>query len=524
VVAHLVRLKLALLRNIFRRSRAQTIGAVAGTIYFSVLVAGLTLLLAALRTTPDAALVAIPLAGAVGMVLWTVVPLFSFGSDPTLDPARFAVFAVPPRDLAVGLIAAALVGLPAIASSIMALGIVVAWSHTLASTLTALVATAVGVLTAVTVSRWVTALASAATTSRRGRDVLVVAGVVMLVVVGPAIALAANVDDVARVATTVSRVVAWSPLGWAWAAPGDVATGRPLAGALRLTLAVALLVGALVLWTRAVRRQVERPHAVSRSDAPTGDPSDLGLFAHLPDRPDGAVAARVLTYWRRDPRYQVSLFMTPVFPLAVLVPYVTNDVAWAPLLLGPVLAFFLGFSEHNCVAYEADAFWLHLASGTRGRADRLGRLVPLLLLGGLLVPLYAVVGVAVADRWDLLPAELGLSIAVLGAGAAVSSALSILVPYPVPAPGENPFSAPPGAAGVTVLAQTLASTATMALASPVVVLAWFAWSSADPTWAVWATGVVGILFGPFLVGLGLRVGATLYERRAPELLATLQRG
>ena len=524
MVAHLVRLKLALLRNIFRRSRAQTVGAVVGIVYFSFLVAGLTLLLAALRTTPDTAVVVVPLAGAFGTVLWTVVPLFSFGSDPTLDPGRFATFAVPPRALAVGLIAAALVGLPAVATSVLSLGVVVAWSHTAVSTLVAIGSTAVGVLTAVTLSRWVTALAAAAATSRRGRDVLVVAGLGLLVVVGPAVALAANVDDVARLAASVSRVVSWTPIGWAWAVPGDVVTGRPVIGALRLVLAVAFLLGVGRLWSGAVRRQVEAPHAVSRSDTPSRDAGDLGLFARVPDRSDAAVAARILTYWRRDPRYQVSLVMTPVFPLAVLVPYTTNDLTWMPLLMGPLLAFFLGFSEHNGVAYEADAFWLHLAAGVRGTADRLGRLAPLLLLGGILVPVYSVVGVALAGRWDLLPAELGVSVAVLGAGAAVSSTLSVLAPYPVPAPGESPFSAPPGAAGVTMLSQTLASTGTLALASPVVFLAWLAWSSEGAPWAVWATGTLGLVTGPLFVALGLRVGASLYERRAPELLSTLQRG
>ena len=95
MVAHLVRLKLALLRNIFRRSRAQTIGAVVGVAYFAVLVMGLAVILASFRHSLDEARVVLPLAGASGIVLWTVVPLLSFGSDPTLDPGRFATFAVP---------------------------------------------------------------------------------------------------------------------------------------------------------------------------------------------------------------------------------------------------------------------------------------------------------------------------------------------------------------------------------------------------------------------------------------------
>jgi ABC-2 type transport system permease protein len=522
VVAHLVRLKLTLLRNIFRRSRAQTVGAVVGIVYFSVLVTGLTLILASLRGSLEVATVALPLAGAAGIVLWVVVPLFSFGSDPTLDPGRFAPFPVPARTLAVGLVAAALVGLPSVASGILGLGVVVAWSRTPASTVVALLATSVGLLTAVTLSRWVSALATAATSSRRGRDTLVVAGLVVLVLVGPAVSVAAHVDDVQRLAVRVSGVVAWTPLGWAWAAPGDVAAGRPLVGALRLALAVAFLLGVGALWARAVRRQVENPRAVSRSDSGTSPPGDLGLLGRVPDRPAGAVAARVLTYWRRDPRYQIGLLMTPVFPLALLIPWATADVTWTPLLMGPLLAFLLGWSEHNAIAYESGAFWLHVAAGTRGLDDRVGRVVPNLVLAAVLGPVYVVVGSWLGGRWDLLPLILGVAVTVLGAGNAVSSVMSIVLPYPVAEPGESPFGAPPGAAGITIVAQSLASAGTVALSSPVLLLAWLAYSPPAATWLLWVTAVAGLALGPVLVAVGVRYGARLYDRRAPDLLASLR--
>jgi ABC-2 type transport system permease protein len=522
VVAHLVRLKLALLRNIFRRSRAQAIGAVIGIVYFAVLVVGLTVILASFRTSLDAALVVIPLAGAAGTVLWTVVPLFSFGSDPTLDPGRFATFAVPHRDLATGLIVAALVGLPAVASIVLCVGVVVAWSHSLASTAVAVVATALGLLTAITTSRWVSALLTDAISSRRGRDVVAVLGLLLLVVIGPAVSLVANLDrDLRDVATSVAQVVAWTPLGWAWAAPGDVAAGATVTGLVRLALAVALLALVGRLWSHALRRQVDNPRAVSRSDSGASVGDDLGLLARLPGTPVGAVAARVLTYWRRDPRYQISLVMTPLVPLALLVPYYTGDLPWTPLLMGPLIAFLLGWSEHNAVAYEAEALWLHVAAGTSGRDDRRGRLVPGAVLAVALVPGYGVVGVAVAGRWDLLVPVVGVCLGLLGAGYAVSSVMSVVLPYPVPASGESPFNTPPGAAGITIAAQSLASIGTVALASPVLVPAWFAWQGSVV--AAWATGAVGVGTGAVVALAGIRVGAALYDRRAPELLVALRR-
>ncbi|MEW1953209.1 hypothetical protein [Terrabacter sp. NPDC080008] len=522
MVAHLVRLKLTLLRNVFRRSRAQTIGAVVGVVYFAVLVAGLAILLASLRASPEEARVVVPLAGAAGIVLWTVVPLFSFGSDPTLDPGRFATFAVPHRDLAVGLVVAALVGLPALASMVLCVGVVLAWSQTPASTVFAVVSTAVGLLTAIVTSRWLSAVLTQAVSSRRGRDAVAVLGLLLLVVVGPAVSVVANLGDLGALATAAARVVAWSPLGWAWAAPGDVAAGHHVTGAVRLLLAAGLLALVFSFWSRVLRREVDDPRAVSRSDSGDSVGDDLGLLARLPETPAGAVGARVLTYWRRDPRFQISMAMTPIVPFALLIPFYTGHGSWTPLLMGPLVAFLLGWSGHNAVAYESDALWLHVVSGISGRDDRRGRLAPDLFLAAVLVPFHSLVGVGVAGRWDLLPAVLGVAVALLGAGYAVSSVMSVVMPYPVPESGESPFNAPPGAAGITLAAQSLASAGTVALASPALLLGWLAWRGSDA--AAWAAAPVGLVVGGAVALGGVAVGARLYDRRAPELLAALRRG
>ncbi|GAB3870432.1 hypothetical protein [Terrabacter terrigena] len=522
MVAHLVRLKLALLRNIFRRSRAQAIGAVVGIVYFSFLVVGLTVIIASFRSSLEAARVVIPLAGAAGIVLWTVLPLFSFGSDPTLDPGRFATYSVPHRDLAVGLVVAALVGLPSFASMVLASGVVFAWSQTVGSTLVALVSTAVGLLTAVTTSRWVCALLTNALSSRRGRDVVAVLGLVLFGLVAPAITIVANLGGgLGPAARSAARVVAWSPLGWAWAAPGDVAEGRPLTGAVRLALAVVLLAAVSALWSRVLRTQVENPRAVSRTDSATSAGDDLGLLVRLPDSPTGAVAARVLTYWRRDPRYQTAMAMTPVLPLALLIPFFTTDQTWPPLLMGPLLAFLIGCSGHNAVSYDSDALWLHVVAGTSGADDRRGRAVPDVLLALLLVPVYTLVGVAVTGRWTLAPAAIGVSAALLGTGLAVSAVMSVVLPYPVPEPGASPFGTPPGAAGIAMGAQSLASVGTVLLSSPVLLLALSAWGGSS--WATWGAAVVGAVVGIAAAVTGTRLGARIYDRRAPELLSSLRR-
>ncbi|MDC5698766.1 hypothetical protein OO014_16040 [Intrasporangium calvum] len=520
MVAHLVRLKLDLLRNTLRRSRAQTIGIVLGLLYGGFLVVALAVAVAALRGTLDSARALVTIGGSAGIILWTLLPLLAFGSDPTLDATRFATYAVPSRQLAIGLVLGALVGLPAIASMVLGVGVVVASSQTVWSTITALVAVPIGLLTAITVSRWISSLATGAVSSRRGRDITAIVGFVLLAVILPVSSfLGESAGDAEALVRSAAQVLAWTPLGWAWAAPGDVAAGELTLGLLRLGLAGVGLVAAMMLWDRAVRAEVQAPRGSARVRSKSAAAGDLGVLGRVPGTPAWAVGARVLTYWLRDPRYQVSLMMSPVAPLALLIPYYSSDLAWVPLLMGPLAAFLLSWSEHNATAYDSTAFWMHVGAGVPGRADRFGRLLPNVIVAVPVLAVYSIVGVWIAGRWDLLAGVVGLAVALLGAGYAVSSMMSIVLPYPVPKPGESPFQTPPGAVGMTLLAQTVSSIATVVVAAPVLVLGLLAWSGS--TWAGLVALVVGIALGVAVAWFGVRLSAATYDRRAPDLLLAL---
>ena len=76
---------------------------------------------------------------------------------------------------------------------------------------------------------------------------------------------------------------------------------------------------------------------------------------------------------------------------------------------------------HNDVAYDSTAVWTHLAARTRGAQDRVGRMIPVLVFGvillGIGVPLTA---------WgygdpEIVPALLGVCLALLLGGLGVSS-------------------------------------------------------------------------------------------------------
>ena len=131
MVAHLVRLKLSLLRNGLRRSVPQLVGMVLAALY-ALGVVGLAVAgLVALRSTSDVGLarsVVVVLGSAVTLG-WLVVPVLLGGVDQTLDPVRFATFAVPRRQLLAGLLAAALVGIPGVVVSVLALTTTITWSR-----------------------------------------------------------------------------------------------------------------------------------------------------------------------------------------------------------------------------------------------------------------------------------------------------------------------------------------------------------------------------------------------------------
>ena len=164
--------------------------------------------------------------GSVLVAGWSLLPIILFGVDPTLDPTRFATFAVRERTLAVGLVLTALVGLPGVATILLVLGTVVAGSRSVAATLAALVGGLLGLLTCVLLSRIVTAAAAAVLATRRGRDVAGVGGLLLFIVAGPIIGgLSDGGIDRATLDST-ALVLAWTPLGWAWAAAGDITLGE----------------------------------------------------------------------------------------------------------------------------------------------------------------------------------------------------------------------------------------------------------------------------------------------------------
>jgi len=405
VVALIVRLKWQLLRNGLRRSAPQVVGLILAVLYgLGVLVAALSGLVALRFSLPsELSRTAVTIGGSAVTLAWAVLPVIAYGIDETLDPARFATFAVPRRQLVAGLLLASLVSVPAAVTAILGLATTITWSRTLLGVAVAPVSAALAVFTCVALSRVTSAASFALSLHRRGKESLVLVMLLLSLGIGVGASSITRRASSPEVLAHVADVLGWTPLGLAWSAPADVVDGAIGTGLVRLVLALAFLVAALAAWDSLLRAALENPRATAGAASSTRD-RGLGWFGRLPATPTGAVAARSMVSWQRDPRYVVSVVLMLVLPLGLLVPALTGGGSLWTLAMAPAAGFMLGWSTHNDIAYDGTAFWTHVATGVSGRADRLGRLVPTALAGSVLLPGYSVLSCALTGRWSLWPA------------------------------------------------------------------------------------------------------------------------
>ncbi|WP_346925471.1 transporter [uncultured Arthrobacter sp.] len=519
MVAHLLRLKLILLRNSVRRSPWQLVGLGIGVLYaLGIVGLGITGLLFLRGADAGLAQTVVVLGGAAALLGWAVVPIAAAAADMTLDPARFTTFAVPMPQLLTGLALGGLIGIPGTATTLVALGTVGTWSRSLPAAIGALVGAVLGVLSCIVLSKVVTTATAGLASSRRFKDVSAVIFLVPLVLMGPIVAgvaegIAGSGDFLAGLARTLS----WTPAGAAWSLGGDVAAGSYGAAALKFLMAVATLAALALCWKLLLERALVTPPFAGTSRKRAGG---LGLFGLFPATPTGAVAARSLSYWLRDPRYSGSLVVVPLLPVLLLFQATQTGSYGLLLFIGPLTAFLLAWSISADVSYDNTAFALHVSTGVRGVHDRLGRAVACLVFALPLVLALTVLPFLIGADWQLLPALLGLSLAVLFSGIGLSSVVSARYTAAVPLPGDSPFKKPPGNVGQTLAVQFGGMAALLLLVLPemALVVAQFVTESTVPGWI---NLVLGPVLGLALFAAGVRLGGKWLDARGPELLAQL---
>ena len=213
--------------------------------------------------------------------------------------------------------------------------------------------------------------------------------------------------------------------------------------------------------------------------------------------------------------------MMPLLPLVLLVPAAGGSDIWL-LGMAPLMGYLLGWGMHNDLAYDGTPFWLHVSTGVAGRADRIGRLVPTAALGLVLVPGYAVLSSALTGRWQMLPADLGAGLGLLLAGFGIASVVERPQALPGAGLGRQPVRQPARRDGAVAAGAARGRGCRHHPQRPRTGAV-----AGRPRWvpAGWGGPACSwrLVLGAICVLVGVRQGARIYERRAPDLLSDLTR-
>lgn len=511
MVAHVLRLRLALVLGSLRGERR--IRSIAGFVFVVALAAVVCASLLSLAEAPLAVARTVTVLGGAAITLGFLVGPILVGATDQLDPRRFAVFGVDERRMPWVLAVAALVSVPSLALLAVHITACIVAIRLGTPPLFAIVMALVGLLTTVLVARIGMALNAVLLPERRPRELTALFVLALLVVAFPVAVFLASFRWDGRVPQgliSLTGAVASSPLG---AAPGAL-LDDPGAAWLSAVVAVLTLAVLLAVWAWLVRRLLTTTARPVTSRERTG----LGWFSLLPSSAFGAIAARSLVYWLRDRRYIVNIIVVPVAGVLTVLPLLVAGVPLeiAALVPVPVMALFFGWLPHNDVAYDSTALWTHVASGVRGLPDRLGRLLPVLLVS---VPVLAVavpVTLLVTGDWSLLLPFTGVAASLLFSALGVSSVMSVVAPYPVSRPGDSPFQQPQRASARSAYGPAIAFLAAIAVSTPTLWL--FASTLSEGSALAMTTFWTGMATGIVALALGAVIGGLVFERSGTRLM------
>ncbi|WP_329281655.1 transporter [Streptomyces sp. NBC_00691] len=524
-----VRLKLSLLRNGLKQSGGRTAAYIVSIVFGAVFAAALVLAFALMRGNADAASVAILLTGSLALS-WTVMPLFIPSGDETLDPSRLVMLPLRPRPLVRALLVASLVGVGPVLTFVLALGAALSVAHGAAGVVLAVLGVPLTAVTCVALSRAVAAANVRLLTSRKGRDLALLSGLIIAVGMQVVNFGAQRLGEAGGLESLepAAAVVGWLPPAAAIGAVDSASQGDYGVAAARLLLTAAALAALLYWWQRSLVRLMVEPDGSTigaASDAGVRDKADgKGRLARiLPDGRTGAVMERSLRYLWRDPKTKAGAVTS--LALGLIVPLVnalqgTGSIYWACFASG-----MLGMLMYNQFGQDTSSFWMvaqTISTTADAFAELRARTLALLMVTLPYAVFVTVLTVAVLGDWERLPDALGLALGLLGAMLATGSVASAVFPYSIPqdsgyknvAPGQGAL------AWISILGGML--TAPL-LCAPLIGATIYLHVS-DQQSLLWLLFPAGTLYGALLIWVGLKVAAPRTARRLPEILAAVSKG
>ncbi|MYQ50435.1 MULTISPECIES: transporter [unclassified Streptomyces] len=523
-----VRLKLSLLRNGLRRSSGRKAAYVSSLVVTLLLAAGQVAGLVLLRGHAQAGTLAVLLVGVVALG-WAVLPLFFPSGDETLDPSRLVMLPLRARPLIGALLVSSLVGMGPLFTMALAVGSVVAVAHGAVATVAGVVAAPLSLLVCVALSRWVATANVRLLTSRKGRDLAVLSGLVIAVGIQFVNFGAQRLGQAGGLSSLepAADVVRWLPAASAIGAVGSASDGSYGAAAGQLAVSVLALGALLWLWHRSLDKLMSSPDGSTLSAAePSRRRSGTersGFFGLLPEGRTGTVMERSLRYVVRDPKTKAA--WVTALAIGLIVPVLNAVQGVGSVYFACFAAGMLGMQMYNQFGQDTSAFWMvatTLSSTRDAYVELRARALALLLITLPYTVLVAVVTAAVLGDWPALPGVVGLSFALLGAMLATGALASALFPYSIPQDGafKNVVPGQAGLAWISILGGMLTSAL---LSAPVIVLTVWLHLAGHQGW-LWALLPVGAVYGTFVGWLGIRLAAPRTARRLPEILAAVSKG
>ncbi|MDT7839248.1 transporter [Streptomyces justiciae] len=526
VTAVVVRLKLSLLRNGLRQSGGRRAAYVASAV-ITLLFAALQLLgLIALRGNAHAVSVVVLLV-AVLAVGWAVMPLFFPGGDETLDPTRLVMLPLRPRPLVRALLAASLVGIGPVFTLCLLVGSAVSVAHGGAAYVVAVVGVVLALLVCVALARAVAVANIRLLTSRKGRDLAVLSGLV--------IAIGAQLANfgVQRLGSSglaqldpAGDVLRWVPPASAIGAVDSASSGSYGVAVAQLALSAGALVALVALWSRQLTRLMISPDGSTlqaATESAARERTSTGLGRLLPGGRTGTVVERSLRYIWRDPKTKAAWVTS--LAIGLIVPVFNALQGTGSIYFACFAAGMLGIQMYNQFGQDTSAFWMvatTISSPRDAYVELRGRALALLVITLPYATLVTVVTTAMLGDWARLPETLGLSFALLGAMLATGAWTSARFPYSIPQEGYKNVA--PGQTGLAWISIFGGMIAAALLCAPVITLTiWLNVMRDGDRWS-WVLLPVGALYGAAITLAGLRLAAPRTAARLPEILAAVSKG
>ncbi|HEY7143944.1 MAG TPA: hypothetical protein VH637_06825 [Streptosporangiaceae bacterium] len=435
---------------------------------------------------------------ALAFALWLGgrVAQAALAGDPVLRPEMFSLLPLSRRRLAFSLLVTGALD-PAGLFIAIAFAALIAFGARLGAGPAATGAAAVILLFALSSVAGTAAAAALGPGSRRGHDtgtIVVAVAISALAVAGtllPVLVSALRRGSAPYLAAGLRALPSgWGPAAVEAAARADwPAAAGYLAGLAALTGAVA------GCW----------PWVLSRRMAGAGRPARAG-HRHaggrrlLPATPAGAVAAKELRIWLRDPvRLTCLLIALTVGAAACAIPRLTSGTTLLLPYAGIATAWIAGACACNLYGSDGTSFWLTVMTPGAARADIRGRQAAWLLI----VAPYAIAvtagGTALSGQHGAWPWVLAVLPALLGGSAGLAPLTSVVSVQPLDETGS-----PTPAWSLQVHVALLAVALTAAVPAAILV-AGQAWRQDWLTWAAVPAGVLtGLALAGWLGGLAVR--------------------